>query len=90
MVLHLSAPCFSQIKVLKGGLSVGGGALLSHFVSTAVREGFSGPEQLVGIPGTMGGALHENTGTANADIGTWADSATVMTRRRRDSDALAR
>ncbi len=80
MAIHLSAPCFSQIALLDGGLRVGGGALLSHFVSTAVREGFSGPEQLVGIPGTMGGALHENTGSVNADIGTWADSATVMTR----------
>jgi UDP-N-acetylmuramate dehydrogenase len=79
MVIHLSAPRFSQIQVLDGGLIVGGGANLSHFVSTAVREGFSGPEQLVGIPGSVGGALHENTGTANADIGTWVDGVTVLT-----------
>jgi UDP-N-acetylmuramate dehydrogenase len=79
MVVHLAAPAFSQIKVLPGGLSAGGGAMLSHFVSTAVREGFSGPDQLVGIPGTVGGALHENTGTATADIGTWAEAVVVMT-----------
>ena len=80
MVVHLSAPRFSQIEVVEDGLIVGGGAHLSHFVSTAVREGFAGPEQLVGIPGSMGGALHENTGTANADIGTWVEGVTVLTR----------
>ncbi len=79
MVVHLSAPRFSQIQVAESGLVVGGGANLSHFVSTAVREGFAGPEQLVGIPGSVGGALHENTGTANADIGMWVDGVTVLT-----------
>jgi UDP-N-acetylmuramate dehydrogenase len=79
MVIHLSAPRFSQIQLVDGGLVVGGGAHLSHFVSTAVREGYAGPEQLVGIPGTVGGALHENTGTANADIGTWVEGVTVIT-----------
>lgn len=79
MVVHLAAPRFAQIQVIDGGLIAGGGAHLSHFVSTAVREGFAGPEQLVGIPGSIGGALHENTGTANADIGMWVDGATVMT-----------
>jgi UDP-N-acetylmuramate dehydrogenase len=48
-------------------------------VSTAVREGFSGPEQLIGIPGSLGGALHENTGTSNADIGSWVEGVTVVT-----------
>ena len=34
---------------------------------------------LVGIPGTVGGALHGNTGTHGGDIGQWAASATVIT-----------
>jgi UDP-N-acetylmuramate dehydrogenase len=80
IVVHLSAPSFSQIDVVDSSLVVGCGAPLSHFVSTAVREGFSGPEQLVGIPGTVGGALHENTGTSNADIGSWLESVSVVTR----------
>ncbi len=80
LVLHLSAPSFSQIRVEGNQLIVGGGAPLSHFISTAVREGLSGPEQLVGIPGTIGGALHENTGTSNADISSWIRSVTVVTR----------
>ncbi len=54
MVLNLSSPEFSQVRVDGNQLTVGGGASLAHFVSAAVREGFSGPEQLVGIPGTVG------------------------------------
>lgn len=80
LVLHLSAPAFSQIRVEDQQLVVGGGAALSHFISTAVREGFSGPEQLVGIPGSVGGALHENTGTSNADISSWVQTVSVVTR----------
>ena len=87
LVINLSAPCFCDIRVSENEIIVGGGANLSHFVATAVREGFSGPEQLAGIPGTVGGALHENTGTLNADIGNWAASVSVFTR---GGDALER
>ena len=36
-------------------------------------------EMLVGIPGTVGGALHGNTGAHGGDIGQWTASATVVT-----------
>ena len=55
VVLHLAAPAFGLIEVTDKGLIAGGGAKLSQFVSTAVREGFAGPEQMVGLPGTIGG-----------------------------------
>ncbi len=79
VVIHLAAPTFSQIEVSGRGLKVGGGAKLSHFVSTAVREGLSGPEQLVGIPGSVGGALHNNSSRSGGAIGQWLVEATVMT-----------
>jgi UDP-N-acetylmuramate dehydrogenase len=80
LVIHLAAPEFCAIDVNENGMTVGGGTRLSHFVATAVREGFAGPEQLVGLPGTIGGALHNNTGAHGVDIGTWVDAATVLTR----------
>ena len=80
LVIHLAAPAFCTIDVNENRLTAGGGTRLSHFVATAVREGFSGPEQLVGLPGTIGGALHNNTGAHGVDIGTWVESATVLTR----------
>ncbi len=81
VVVSLSAPEFCKIATTENGIFCGGGCRLSHFISVAVREGFVGPEQLVGIPATMGGALHGNTEAHGCDIGQWVRSATVMTRK---------
>lgn len=80
MVIHLSAATFAEISVRGRMLVAGGGAKLAHVVSTAVREGLAGLEPLVGIPGTLGGALHGNASSSGGDTGQWARSATVMTR----------
>ena len=80
LVIHLTAPEFGHLNVSENRIVAGGGAKLSHFVATAVREGFSGPEQLVGLPGTVGGALHNNTNAHGVDVGTWVQSAEVLTR----------
>ena len=63
LVLHLSAAVFSQIEVTDRQVRAGGGAKLAHLVSTAVGAGLAGLEQLAGIPGSVGGALHGNAGT---------------------------
>ncbi len=93
LVLHLAAPVFCELSVGDNTITSGGGTKLAHFVSTAVREGFSGPEQLVGIPGTVGGALHCNSGAHGEDIGAWVESAEVLTRSgellTRSGDSLA-
>jgi UDP-N-acetylmuramate dehydrogenase len=80
LVIHLGAPAFCQLEAEGNVLHAGGGAKLSHFISTAVREGMAGPEQLVGIPGTIGGALHGNSGAGGFDIGSWLVRADVLTR----------
>ena len=81
LVISLSAPAFCQCEAHDDQIKVSGGTKLKHFVSMAVREGFSGPENLVGIPGTVGGALHGNTGVNGYDIGSGLQSARVMTRQ---------
>ena len=80
LVIHLAAPAFTTIDVQGNSMTLGGGTQISHFVASAVREGMVGPERLVGIPGTIGGALQNNTGAPGIDIGTWVDSVEVMTR----------
>jgi UDP-N-acetylmuramate dehydrogenase len=80
MVLSLSAPIFNEITISKRTVTAGGGAKLGHAISTSVREGLAGLETLVGIPGTIGGALHGNAGSRGGDIGQWTTQATVMTR----------
>jgi len=80
MVVNLSGETFSEIQVSQGYVTAGGGAKLAHAISETVRAGMAGLEPLVGIPGTIGGALHGNSGSRGGDIGQWACRATVMTR----------
>lgn len=80
LVIRLSAPVFNEITVSKQTVTAGGGAKLGHAINVSVREGLAGLEALVGIPGTIGGALHGNAGSRGGDIGQWTMQATVMTR----------
>lgn len=80
LVVSLSAGAFSEISLSKQTVSAGGGAKLGHAISMSVREGLAGLETLVGIPDTIGGALHGNAGSRGGDIGQWTCQATVMTR----------
>jgi UDP-N-acetylmuramate dehydrogenase len=81
LVIQLSAPPFCEITVTGDQISAGGGAKLGHLVSTAVREGLAGLESLVGIPGTVAGALRGNADSYGSSIGQWTASATVLTRQ---------
>jgi UDP-N-acetylmuramate dehydrogenase len=80
LVIRLGVETFGKIERQGNQLLVGGGAKLGHLVSIAAREGLAGLEELVGIPGTVGGALHGNAGSLHGDIGAWTDSALLMTR----------
>ncbi len=80
VVVRLSAPVFNETGVQGNIVTAGGGARLGHVISTVVREGLAGLETLVGIPGSVGGALHGNAGSRGGDVGQWTCRATVMTR----------
>jgi UDP-N-acetylmuramate dehydrogenase len=80
MVISLSHPNFAHIGVTGERATLGGGAMLANAITVTVGAGLAGLEPLVGIPGTVGGALHGNAGTHGGDIGQWACRATVMTR----------
>jgi UDP-N-acetylmuramate dehydrogenase len=47
----------------------GAGVMLSRLVEEAAGQGLSGLEHLIGIPGTLGGALAMNAGSAGQAIG---------------------
>jgi len=80
VVIHLAAPAFCAIQPHKNEIVAGAGAKLNHVVATAAREGLAGLEALVGIPGTVGGAVRGNATGHGASIGEWTDGARVMTR----------
>ena len=80
MVISLANSNFSNIKIDGRKVTVGGGASLANTITVTVGAGLAGLEPLVGIPGTIGGALHGNSGSHGGDIGQWACSASVVTR----------
>lgn len=63
---------FSQVERVgsSGKIKVGAGLSLSGLLRFCLREGLSGLEFIVGIPGSVGGALCMNAGT---DAGVMAD-----------------
>jgi len=69
LVLHLTAPKLAAIEIDGKKVTAGGGAKLSHVISHTVGAGLAGLEHLVGIPGTIGGAVVGNAGVVNGDIG---------------------
>ncbi|MDR2196660.1 MAG: FAD-binding protein [Coriobacteriales bacterium] len=59
-------------------LMAGGGVLLSNLVQEAFKNGYRGLEFAVGIPGTLGGALFMNAGSADEWIASVVESLTVL------------
>jgi len=80
MVIRLHEPAFSEISIAGNKVTAGGGANLANVITASVGAGLAGLDPLVGIPGTIGGALHGNAGIQGGDIGQWTTQATVMTR----------
>ncbi|MDO4558676.1 MAG: UDP-N-acetylmuramate dehydrogenase [Planctomycetia bacterium] len=80
LVISLCAPAFGGLSVNGTELNVGCGVALNQVIMTAVHHGLAGLEELVGIPGSTGGAVHGNVSSRGGDLGQWTDSVTVMTR----------
>lgn len=59
-------------------LHVGAGAVLQRVVTEAFNKGLSGLEFAVGIPGTVGGAVSMNAGTASCWIGSIVDEVVTF------------
>ncbi len=77
-VLRLSEPAFTQITVEGNRVRAGTGTAVSALISQAARHGLAGFETLVGIPGSVGGALRCNAGDRYGDIGQFVRQVEVM------------
>ncbi len=92
LVIQLSGDEFKQITTEGTTVRAGGSALLSHVISQTVSAGLAGLECLVGIPGTVGGAIRGNAGGRHGEIGQFVKSVEVMTSQgeivTRSGDAL--
>ena len=78
VVLRLAEPAFSQLQVEGRKLRAGAGAPLSALISQAARSALAGLETLVGIPGSVGGAVRCNAGDRAGEIGQWVRSVQVI------------
>jgi UDP-N-acetylmuramate dehydrogenase len=61
ILIHLGAGFFKQIKFSGTKAVAGAGVPLGHLVNLSCGRGLSGLEGLVGIPGTLGGAISMNS-----------------------------
>ncbi len=59
---------FSEITVSGDMVKAGAGAMDAHVAKAAAKAGLTGLEFLVGIPGTIGGALKMNAGAYGTEI----------------------
>jgi UDP-N-acetylmuramate dehydrogenase len=69
---------FCSIRWNDDYATVDGGASLNTLINQAVNAGFSGMEQLSGIPGTIGGAVIMNAGAFESCIADTFFSAVVL------------
>lgn len=69
-VIKLDHEAFRQIDLAATSVTIGAGASLSVAVQETIKAGLSGMEILVGIPGSLGGAIKMNAGGRFGDIGT--------------------
>ena len=56
----------------------GSGVMLSRMVRQAIKMGIGGLESLIGVPGTLGGALVMNAGAYGKEISNYFISAEVI------------
>lgn len=78
VVLRLSEPPFTSVEVEGNLVRAATGASVSALISASARHGLAGVETLVGIPGTVGGALRINAGDRAGDIGQFVRQVEVM------------
>ena len=57
------------------------GAALSRLVSVSIKKGLTGLEWAVGIPGTVGGAVHGNAGAFGSSISKSVKSVSALNRK---------
>lgn len=80
LVISMAAGPLCELSTDGNRLTAGGGAKLSHAVTHAVGASLAGLEHLLGIPGTVGGALVSNAGAGGRDIGSVTETIEILTR----------
>lgn len=78
LVIKLNSPYFKKLFFNNNICMAGAGCLLSQVIKNSGERCLSGLEFLIGIPGTVGGALVMNAGIAQKSIADCVEDVTVM------------
>ncbi|MCX5667653.1 MAG: UDP-N-acetylmuramate dehydrogenase [Candidatus Omnitrophica bacterium] len=82
IVIHLGSSTFKNIRTSGTTIRIGSGYSVPALVRLCCNEGLSGLESLIGIPGTVGGAVCMNAGGWSSplykNIGDYVTSLKVM------------
>jgi UDP-N-acetylmuramate dehydrogenase len=71
---------FKSLKISDDGvITVESGVMLGNMVKNAIGENIKGLESLIGVPGTVGGALIMNAGAYGSEISNYFTAATTIT-----------
>jgi len=68
LVIRLSEPAFTQVTISGTSVTAGAGVALVELVAQVCAAGLAGMEPLVGMGGTLGGAICANGGDAPDDL----------------------
>jgi len=80
-VIRLEGEAFAHTQFNQERLIAWAGADLNQLVLSCVKKGLAGLETLVGIPGSIGGAIKMNAGGRFGDIGAAVEKVTLMDNR---------
>lgn len=78
LVISLTGPATCGLEIEGNRLRAGAGAKLTHAAIKTVGQGLGGLEHLVGIPGSVGGAVVGNASAEGRDIGSVVRSIEVL------------
>ena len=73
------AGALKAFQMNSGAIVAEAGVMLGHMVRRCLNEGLTGMESLVGVPGTVGGALIMNAGAFGGEISTYLQQVRVLT-----------
>lgn len=73
------AKTFKTLEINGGDIYAECGVMMGHFVKKCVGAELTGVESLIGVPGTLGGAIRMNAGAYGREISNFLTELKVMT-----------
>ena len=73
------AKSLKQLKIYENSIIAESGVMLGRLVKESIKRNLTGLESLIGVPGTLGGALVMNAGAFGGEISNYLKSVDIMT-----------